>query len=256
MRQASATSSSGVDTKLRQPDIEPQSSDCQEAARAGASCDVDLPLRSSRAHDMGAGQARLIHELPALLSSRLPDLSHTQGHAVPDAARIPEVALPPVLDGFRALLSRSWSPETAYPDTVTPSKWIAGDPSGQCGVSSVWLAKMLAHKYSIRSTFCRGSLMFEGKAEDVGDHCWLEIQGESGEELILDLTSDQAEGFNRQIVFDSKARLDREQVHYIISRKRVEISDLPYSNPIWLRYQRLLLNMIMAMLAANEPGSR
>lgn len=113
---------------------------------------------------------------------------------------------------------------------------------------------MLAHKYSIRSTFCRGLLMFDGQAEDVGDHCWLEIKGESGEELVLDLTCDQAQGFNRQIVFESKADLDRERIHYI-ARDRGEISDLPYSNPLWPRYQRLLLNMIMAMLAANEPGS-
>jgi hypothetical protein len=198
----------------------------------------------------------LLSQWPTPLPSTLAALPRNQApaRAERDSVRTAERALWPALDGFRALLSLSWRPDTAYPGTVTPAKWVAGDPNGQCGVSSVWLAEMLSHKYSIRSTFCRGSLTFDGQAEDVGDHCWLEIQGESGE-LILDLTSDQAQGFNRQIVFESKASLDRKQVHYN-SRERVEISDLPYSNPVWPRYQRLLLYMIMAMLAANEPGTR
>jgi hypothetical protein len=251
----SATSSSGVDTKLCQPDIEPQSPDRQEAGRAVAPRDLDLAPRSSRTHNAGAGQAGLVPELLAL-PSRLQDLSLTRDHAVPDAARIPEIALAPALDGFRALLSRSWSPETAYPDTVSPSHWIAGNPCGQCGVSSLWLAEILDREYSIHSTFCRGSLAFDtNEAEDVADHCWLEIEGSSGEELILDLTCDQARGFERQIVFGSRADLDREHVHYV-PRERLDISDLPSNNPVWPRYQRLLLNMVMAMLATNDLDSR
>jgi len=160
------------------------------------------------------------------------------------SARTPELPnrLRPVLGEFRALLARSWSPATAYPGSVTSSHWCAGSPRGQCGVSSVWIAEVLHREYSIDSTFCRGSLIFsEDVAQDLLDHCWLEITAEPGEELVLDLTCDQAHGFDRQIIFDSKADLDQEHVHYIPS-ERVDISDLP-SNPVWPRYQKLLRNI-------------
>jgi len=150
--------------------------------------------------------------------------------------------LRPVLGEFRALLAGSWSPATAYPESLTSSHWSAGSPRGQCGVSSAWLAEVLHREYSIGSTFCRGSLIFgEHVAKDLLDHCWLEITAESGEEFVLDLTCDQAQGFERQIIFDSRADLDQVHVHYI-PHERVAISDLP-SNPVWPRYQKLLRNI-------------
>ena len=151
------------------------------------------------------------------------------------------LALRPVLDGFRTRLAESWSPDTAYPGSITTAHWFAGNPEGQCGVSSVWVAEELAREYSIPSTFCEGSLVFDDdQAEDLLDHCWLEIPVEP-EELVLDLTCDQALGFDREIVFDSKSDLDRAHICYI-SRDRVDISDLA-DNPVWPRYQKLLVNM-------------
>ena len=151
------------------------------------------------------------------------------------------LALRPALGTFRTRLAESWSPDTAYPGTVTPSHWFAGNPQGQCGVSSVWLAEELAREYAITSTFCLGSLLFDDdRAEDLLNHCWLEIPAEP-EELVLDLTCDQAPGFDREIVFDSKSDLDRAHIYYI-SRDRVDISDLP-NDPVWPRYQKLLLNL-------------
>jgi hypothetical protein len=151
------------------------------------------------------------------------------------------LALRPALGTFRARLAESWSPDTAYPGSVAPSHWFAGNPQGQCGVSSVWLAQELAREYSIASTFCLGSLVFDdAQAEDLLDHCWLEIPAEP-EELVLDLTCDQARGFDREIVFESKSDLDRAHIYYI-SRDRVDISDLP-GDPVWPRYQKLLLNI-------------
>jgi hypothetical protein len=139
-------------------------------------------------------------------------------------------------------LAGSWSPDTAYPGSANPSHWFADSPQGQCGVSSVWLAEVLDREYSISSTFCRGSLILcERQAKDVLDHCWLEITEKSGEDLVLDLTCDQAQGFDRQIIFDSSADLDQEHIHYI-PRERLNISDLPNA-PVWPRYQKLLLNM-------------
>ena len=163
-------------------------------------------------------------------------------------------ALRAVLHGFRDLLSRSWSPETAYPGTVDQLRWTAGDPRGQCGVSSVWLAKILRHQYSISSTFCLGSLIFYcGSAEYLlNHHCWLEINEESGEELILDLTCDQARGFDRTIVCDSKTDLDQEGIHYS-SCERVDVSNLR-KNPVWPRYLKLLANL--RQLASDSQASQ
>ena len=112
-------------------------------------------------------------------------------------------------------------------------------PHGQCGVSSAWLAEILHQQYSMSSTFCEGSLIFDDQqAESVLDHCWLELNGSDGEELILDLTCDQAQGFDRPIVLDAKTHLDRQGVHYD-PRERLDTSDLPNS-PVWPRYQTLL----------------
>jgi hypothetical protein len=145
-----------------------------------------------------------------------------------------------VLKRFRKLLSQSWSRETAYPSDQ--SLWTPHNPSaGQCGVSSVWLAQVLYYEYSMRPTFCRGSLIFHyHTAEDLLDHCWLEINGESGDVQVLDLTGDQ-KGFGRPIILGPKMDLNLEHIHYF-SHERVEFADLP-NNPVWKRYELLLSNL-------------
>jgi hypothetical protein len=145
------------------------------------------------------------------------------------------LALRPALEGFRVLLSRSWSSDTVHWETILPTRWSAGDPQGQCGVTSAWLGEILAREYSVPSTFCRGFLIFgQHNAENVLDHCWLEIDGAYGEEIVVDLTCDQARGFGRQIVFDAKADLELQQINYI-TRDRVKVSDLGRT-PVWPRY--------------------
>jgi hypothetical protein len=62
---------------------------------------------------------------------------------------------------------RIGAPDTAYPGTVTHSDWFVGNPRGQCGVSSVWLAEVLAREYSIDSTFCRGSLIIDDEPQRI-----------------------------------------------------------------------------------------
>jgi hypothetical protein len=207
----SATGSSEVATTLGDPDFDRQSLDSQVVPRA--------------------------------VAAPVPDFLHNHSRALADEAYTPELDLQAALHGLRGQLARSWSFDTAYPGSLTESHWFPGNPQGQCGVSSVWLAEVLAREYSIASIFCRGSLVFDGEnTEDLSDHCWLEINGRPGDGLILDLTCDQARGFDRQIVFDAKARLESDGVHYI-SSERVATSDLP-SNPVWPRYMRLLFNMV------------
>jgi hypothetical protein len=142
------------------------------------------------------------------------------------------------LQGFRQLLSRVWDFDTVYPEAANQSSWTPQTPDGQCGVSSAWLAEILHQRYSMSSTFCEGSLIFSNnQAENVLDHCWLELNGSAGEELVLDLTCDQAQGFDRAIVLDAKTHLDRQGVRYI-RRDWLSTSDLPNS-PVWPRYQTL-----------------
>jgi hypothetical protein len=174
----------------------------------------------------------------------------------PTSARNPRPALIPelILLRFKKLLSESWRPETAYPGAVDPLHWTPGDPCGQCGVSSVWLAEVLRCQYSVSSTFCLGSLSFYSRGAEnlLDDHCWLEINEESGEELILDLTCNQARGFDRPIVFDSKTDLDQERIHYC-ARERVDVSNLR-ENPVWPRYKTLLANL--RQLASDNHASQ
>jgi hypothetical protein len=153
-------------------------------------------------------------------------------------------ALWPKLREFRALLTRCWSQDTAYPDCVTAPHWSAGNPKGQCGVSSLWLSQILDRGYSIYSMFCRGEVYFGGHcSERLRNHCWLEIDGGAGEPAIVDLTCDQAVTFRREIVFNSRSQLDAEHVHYKLS-EHIDISDLPRHSNLWGRYRTLLSNML------------
>lgn len=143
---------------------------------------------------------------------------------------------------FRALLSKGWSPRTAYPGSVDLGRWVPGDPSGQCGVSAAWLAEELASTYGIESTFCRGNLFFGSRKEhDLIDHCWLELSDAEGETLVLDLTCDQANGFDKQFLLESKKALVKENV-WFVTRDRVSRTELP-KNRVWPRYNMLLRNL-------------
>jgi hypothetical protein len=169
------------------------------------------------------------------------ELGHPGTFAVLDCIQTlgSAIAILPALTGFRQLLSRAWDFDTVYPATANQSSWTPRTPDGQCGVSSAWLAETLDQQYSIPSMFCEGSLFFDDQqAENVLDHCWLELNGSDGDELILDLTCGQAQGFDRPIVLDAKTHLDRQGVRYI-RRDWLGNSDLSNS-PVWPRYQTLL----------------
>jgi hypothetical protein len=252
MGQTLATNSPHVATELPDSQIPSPGQDGGESVRSAThaelrSHDLDVQLSSRPPTSSGAGTDRpsTLDEFRALVPLWLSDLAHNQVGAVGEFARAlqPSLALGPALGRFRALLSQSWGADTAYPGAVSPSDWFVGNPRGQCGVTSFWLSEMLRLEYSIHSTFCRGSVTFVNQqAENLPDHCWLEIDGCSDGDLILDLTCDQADGFDRQIVFDSKARLDIEHVCYE-SHSRIDISDLPHDRFFWPRYQRLRINM-------------
>lgn len=85
----------------------------------------------------------------------------------------------------RHQLESAWSSETAYQGiTLTP-----GDPQsrGQCGVSSLWLARTLLAK-GYNAQFAEGTLNTGSQEEDF---VWVHLEAPSGETLVADVTSDQ-----------------------------------------------------------------
>src|SRR5512133_3186825 len=212
-----------------------QDVDLKTSLRLAMDCQEDVAV---------SDRASRLTEFLRTLSTGLSELRHPGAFAFSGCIQAlgPVLHLLPVVASFRAFLSPAWDFDTVYPETATRSSWIPRTPDGQCGVSSAWLAETLHKEFSMSSIFCEGSLIFDGQqAEDVLDHCWLELEGSDGEELILDLTCDQAQGFDRPIVLDARTYLDRQGVRYI-PRDRLSISDLPGS-PVWPRYQTLLRNL-------------
>jgi hypothetical protein len=209
--------------------------------------DLNTSLRlamNSQASVAVADCASRLIEFITTLSAGLSELKHPRALTVASCIKAlgPALVLIPTLGAFRAFLSRAWDFDTVYPEAANQSSWTPGTPDGQCGVSSAWLAETLHKQYSKSSTFCEGSLIFDDQqAENVLDHCWLELNGSADAELVLDLTCDQAQGFDRPIIFHAKSDLDRQGVRYI-PRERLSISDLPDS-PVWPRYQTLLRNL-------------
>jgi hypothetical protein len=242
MRQTSANSDADVTTEPHDSRIWPTSSHDQQSLAAEAprpgfvyqeaeplSCDLTIKSdRSDRPSTYPIAQASPIADFSGSLQS-LPPL----GSALGD---------------FRALLTRSWTADTALPGALTFSESIPGRPHGQCGVSSLWLSQILDREYSICSMLCRGDVYFGVQRTDrLSNHCWLEIDGGSGEAVILDLTCDQAGAFRREIVFNSRTQLDRERVHYILSEK-IDVSNVFEHLDLWRRYRRLLVNMLALTL--------
>lgn len=146
------------------------------------------------------------------------------------------------LPSVRQLLSAGWSPSTAYPGSVDSSRWMPGDPLGQCGVSATWLAEMIFSSYGIEATFCRGVLRFGNRWQhDLTDHCWLELPSTDGHALVLDITCDQAIGFDTPYLLEPKKALAGRSVRFV-TRDQMSRANLP-ANRVWIRYKMLLRNL-------------
>lgn len=106
--------------------------------------------------------------------------------------------LRPILTGYRQQVEAAWSPATAHPDF----EGKAGDPAGQCGVTSAWLQRRLAEDHGISSTCWTGFLVTvrDGKS---ARHCWLELDT-TEVDVIVDLTADQAPSLkDRPVICDA-----------------------------------------------------
>lgn len=145
------------------------------------------------------------------------------------------VALDPgELCRYRSRLEAAWSLSTAHPS-------YAREPlssKGQCGVSSVWLARRLRQR-EIEATYCYGRLSFDDPSiSSVDHHCWIEI-GSPGDTArhVVDLTCDQADGFEEKVIYRRYGELVSEGIRYEPAA-RLAVDDLP-GDRVWPRYTQL-----------------
>lgn len=126
--------------------------------------------------------------------------------------------LRPILAAYRQQAQAAWTPETAHAEF----EGKAGDPAGQCGVTSAWLQRRLAEDHGVHAWFAEGTAYRLG--DDELDHCWLEI-GHGWQRVIVDITADQLDGMDRPVVCATYPELCAEYVSYI-ARRRLTAADL------------------------------
>ncbi|MGW6894790.1 transglutaminase domain-containing protein [Streptomyces chartreusis] len=135
---------------------------------------------------------------------------------------------------YRSRLEAAWSLSTAHPS-------YAREPlssKGQCGVSSVWLARRLRQR-EIEATYCYGRLAFDDNSiSSVDHHCWIEVgPPNDATRHVIDLTCDQADGFEEKVIYRRYDELARVGIRYE-PVTRLAVDDLP-SDRVWPRYTRL-----------------
>lgn len=119
--------------------------------------------------------------------------------------------LRPILTGYRQQVQSAWSPATAHPDF----EGKAGDPAGQCGVTSAWLQRRLAEDHGIGATFWVGLLFVPRGHETLHHHCWLELDT-TEVDVIIDLTANQLPSMkDRPVVCDACDDLFRDGIDYM-----------------------------------------
>lgn len=97
------------------------------------------------------------------------------------------------LDNHRNALVEGWVLQSAHLDFRERPEAGPGRPSGQCGVSSVWLLRKLGWLGRRRAWYCSGAVRFGDARPDVV-HCWIEIgPAESSKRVVIDVTCDQFE---------------------------------------------------------------
>jgi hypothetical protein len=142
------------------------------------------------------------------------------------------------LKSYRKMLQDAWSQRTIHPSYLGSGHAIPSS-KGQCGVSSVWLARELYETYGVHSTYCYGDLLFSDEdLTPVKHHCWIEIGDVvDGCRLVIDLTCDQADSIEDQVLCSTHDDLVRQGLRYE-ARTRLKIKDLPHDR-VWDRFMAL-----------------
>jgi hypothetical protein len=116
--------------------------------------------------------------------------------------------LRPILAAYRRSVEQAWSPATAHEGYDGK----AGDPAGQCGVTSAWLQRRLLEDHGIGTTFWLGQL-YAASDEKAVRHCWLELDPEF--DVVIDLTADQMPSLKgRPVICEVYGDLLRDGVDY------------------------------------------
>ena len=135
---------------------------------------------------------------------------------------------------MRESLERAWTSRTIHP--AFADQYRAGKPIGQCGVSSVWLARRLRSDFNVEGTYCYGDLSFDdARIGSVRRHCWIEIGDlAQADRLVIDLTADQASGFGERVIVFSMHDLRARGIYYD-GRIRKGLDELP-ADAVWPRF--------------------
>jgi hypothetical protein len=121
--------------------------------------------------------------------------------------------LRPILHAYREQVQQAWSPATAHEG----HEGKAGDPAGQCGVTSAWLQRRLLEDHGLGATFWLGQL-YTPADKRVEQHCWLELDT-TDIDVIVDLTADQMPSLRgRPVVCAPYDDLFRDGVDYYADR--------------------------------------
>jgi hypothetical protein len=139
---------------------------------------------------------------------------------------------------YRKVLQEAWSFRTVHPSYLG-DRTTGPASRGQCGVSSVWLARELRRRFSVEATYCYGDLLFHNNvAKPVTHHCWIEIGEDSNSKrMVIDLTCDQAESLNGPVLCARYDDLIDHGLNYR-SRVRLTLDELP-TDRVWHRFLAL-----------------
>jgi hypothetical protein len=112
---------------------------------------------------------------------------------------------------LRNSMENIWSETTRYHSTTFHHN--DHKSKGQCGVSSMYLAKHLQEQgYDVR--FCEGNVSFDGRNQ-IENHCWLKLlnYGSQKDTVIVDITADQ-NGYNQKVIFKTEQELAADNIIY------------------------------------------
>lgn len=102
----------------------------------------------------------------------------------------------------RVVLEKCWSSKTAHP--TTKFNVFSNISQGQCFVTSMYLFNLFNNGNEKNSSIT----IHRGRIEDlegrclVHDHCWLEIETNLCDNLIIDMTADQSNGIEKKVILE------------------------------------------------------
>jgi hypothetical protein len=123
----------------------------------------------------------------------------------------------PEISDIRNRLEKIWGENTRYHGIDINANYRIS--KGQCGVSSLHLARQLVNK-GYNALFCEGDAIFPKKKESNEDnsiynHCWVKVHdyNQHSKDVIIDITADQ-NGYSQKIIFKEEDELIKQHFSY------------------------------------------